>query len=92
MTKADLTDAIYEKIGLSKRESAQMVDMVFESMKESLAAGENLKISGFGSFVVREKEPRIGRNPQTGDTITIEKRRVVTFRPSSVLKDAMNDE
>lgn len=91
MTKADLTDAIYEKIGLSKRESAHMVDMVFETMKEALAEGDNLKISGFGSFVVREKEPRIGRNPQTGDAITIAKRRVVTFRPSSVLKESMND-
>lgn len=92
MTKADLTDSVYERVGFSKKESADLVDQLFETMKDSLAEGENLKISGFGNFVVREKAPRPGRNPQTGDTITITGRRVVTFKASTVLKDAINDE
>jgi len=90
MTKADLTEAIYEKIGFSKKESAELVDMVFETIKETLSDGENLKISGFGSFVVRKKDSRVGRNPQTGDAITISQRKVVTFKASPVLKEAMN--
>lgn len=90
MTKADLTEAIYEKIGFSKKESAELVDLVFDTVKETLARGENLKVSGFGSFVVRQKDSRIGRNPQTGDAITITQRKVVTFKASPVLKDAMN--
>ena len=92
MTKADLTEAIYEKVGFSKKESADLVDLVFETVKETLSDGDNLKVSGFGSFVVRQKEARVGRNPQTGEAITISQRRVVTFKASPVLKDAMNDD
>ena len=90
MTKAELSESVYQRLGLSRRESSEMVDSVFEVIKETLAEGENLKVSGFGSFVVRAKDSRIGRNPQTGDAITITQRKVVTFKASPVLKDAMN--
>lgn len=92
MTKADLIESVYEEIGFSKKEAAELVDLVFETMKETLERGEKIKISGFGNFVVREKRSRVGRNPQTGTEITISERRVLTFKPSQVLKDALNDE
>lgn len=91
MTKADIVDTVYEKLGgFSKKESAQLVDLVFEIIKETLESGEKIKISGFGNFVVREKGPRPGRNPQTGEEITISARRVLTFKPSQVLKASLN--
>lgn len=90
MTKADLVESIYEKIGFSKKESADIVEMIFDSMKDTLQKGEKIKISGFGNFVVRDKRPRMGRNPQTGQEIMISARRVLTFRPSQVLKQALN--
>ena len=90
MTKADIVEAIYEKVGFSKKEAADLVEMVFETIKETLEDGEKIKISGFGNFVVRRKLPRIGRNPQTGQEITISDRRVLTFKPSAVLKEALN--
>ena len=90
MTKADIVEAIYEKIGFSKKESAEIVEMVFDAMKHTLEQGEKIKISGFGNFVVRAKKPRIGRNPQTGEEIEISARKVLTFRPSQVLKVALN--
>jgi integration host factor subunit alpha len=90
MTKADIVEAIYEKIGFSKKESAEIVELVFDTMKETLEKGEKIKISGFGNFVVRAKRPRIGRNPQTGEEIEISARKVLTFRPSQVLKSALN--
>ncbi len=90
MTKADIIEQIYEKIGFSKKESAEIVEIVFETMKETLEKGEKIKISGFGNFVVRSKRPRIGRNPQTGEEIEISARKVLTFRPSQVLKAALN--
>lgn len=90
MTKADIVETIYEKIGFSKKESADIVEMVFDTIKETLEKGEKIKISGFGNFVVRSKRPRIGRNPQTGEEIEISARRVLTFRPSQVLKTALN--
>ena len=92
MTKADIIEGVYEKVGFSKKESADLVDLVFETMKETLGRGEKIKISGFGNFVVRTKQPRPGRNPQTGEEIVIEARRVLTFKPSNVLKTALNDE
>mgnify|MGYP000692903965 CR=1 FL=1 len=92
MTKADLTEAIYERVGFSKKESAELIHMVFDTMKEVLINGENLKISGFGTFQVREKQPRVGRNPQTGESLVISGRRVVTFKPSQRLKETMNAE
>ncbi|MFV8756111.1 integration host factor subunit alpha [Nannocystaceae bacterium ST9] len=93
MTKADIVDKVCEKVGgFSKKEAADLVDQVFDTMKAVLEAGEKIKISGFGNFVVREKKPRPGRNPQTGEEITIEARRVLTFKPSNVLKVALNGE
>ncbi len=91
MTKADLIESVYSQVGFSKKEAADLVDLVFETIKDTLAAGEKIKISGFGNFVVRGKRSRIGRNPQTGTEITISERKVLTFKPSQVLKDALND-
>lgn len=90
MTKAEIVEQIYEKVGFSKKESAEIVEMVFDTIKETLERGEKIKISGFGNFVVRQKRPRLGRNPQTGQSIEISARRVLTFRPSQVLKHALN--
>jgi integration host factor subunit alpha len=91
MTKADIVAKVYDKLGVfSKKESAEITEVVFETMKESLSRGDKLKISGFGNFVVRTKRERIGRNPKTGDKITISARRVLTFKPSQVLKHALN--
>ncbi|PRP97115.1 Integration host factor subunit alpha [Enhygromyxa salina] len=93
MTKADIVDKVCEQVGgFSKKEAADLVDQVFDTMKAVLETGEKIKISGFGNFVVREKKPRPGRNPQTGQEITIEARRVLTFKPSNVLKAALNGE
>jgi integration host factor subunit alpha len=78
VTKADIIESVYEKVGFSK--------------KETLERGEKIKISGFGNFIVREKKSRVGRNPQTGEEIEISARRVLTFRPSQVLKNALNGE
>lgn len=90
MTKADIVEALYEKVGFSKKEAADLVEMVFDSIKETLAKGEKIKISGFGNFVVRQKRSRIGRNPQTGEQIEISARKVLTFRPSQVLRAEVN--
>ncbi|HOK07376.1 MAG TPA: integration host factor subunit alpha [Syntrophales bacterium] len=90
MTKIDIIQDVYEKLGLTKRESAQVVESVFEIMKDNLAKGEKIKISGFGNFVVKEKKPRRGRNPQTGEEIQISARRVLTFKSSQVLRKALN--
>src|SRR3954452_25148203 len=90
MTKADIVEALYEKVGFSKKEAADLVEMVFDSLKDTLAKGQKIKISGFGNFVVREKRSRVGRNPQTGQSIEISARRVLTFRPSQVLRAEVN--
>lgn len=91
-TKADLVDAVYESVGgFSKREAADVVNNMFEILKDSLAAGEKVKISGFGNFVVRYKHARPGRNPQTGQEITIDARHVLRFRASQVLKASLNE-
>src|SRR3954470_23741541 len=90
MTKADIIESVYEKVGFSKKESAEIVEMVFDTIKETLERGEKIKISGFGNFIVRDKKSRVGRNPQTGKEIEISARRVLTFRPSQVLKSALN--
>lgn len=91
MTKAEIIDAVYEKVGgFSKKEAAEVVEAVFDTMKEVLADGEKIKISGFGNFVVRQKKERVGRNPQTGAPIPIAARRVLTFKPSQVLKGILN--
>lgn len=90
MTKADLIENVYLKTGFSKKESADIVEMVFDLMKTTLEAGEKIKIAGFGNFVVKEKATRRGRNPQTGDEIEISSRRILTFKPSQVLKASIN--
>ena len=90
MTKADIVESVYNKVGFSKKESSEIVELVFSTMKETLERGEKIKLSGFGNFIVREKNARIGRNPQTGEVIEISPRRVLTFRPSQVLKSALN--
>jgi integration host factor subunit alpha len=92
MTKAEIVEQIYEQVGFSKKESAELVEKVFQTIKETLAEGEKVKISGFGNFVVRPKNARKGRNPQTGQEILLEARRVLTFKPSLVLKNILNDE
>ena len=90
-TKFELVQAVYTKLGgFSKKEAADLVDLIFELMKETLGRGEIIKISGFGNFVLRDKRERQGRNPQTGDPITIRARRVLTFKPSQLLKQALN--
>lgn len=90
MTKADIVEQIYEKVGFSKKESAELVERVFGLIKETLENGEKIKIAGFGNFVVKEKADRRGRNPQTGDEIIISARRILTFKPSQVLKSSIN--
>ena len=91
MTKADIIEAVYDKLGgFSKREAADLVEMVFEVLKETLAKQEKVKISGFGNFVLRDKRQRQGRNPQTGDPIVITERRVLNFKASQILKHALN--
>ncbi len=91
MTKAEIVQALYTRVGgFSKKESADIVDLVFEMMKETLGRGEKIKISGFGNFVLRDKRQRPGRNPQTGDPIKISERRVLTFKASQILKQALN--
>lgn len=90
MTKADIIEGVYEKVGFSKKESAEIVELVFDVVKETLERGDKIKISGFGNFLVRHKKTRMGRNPQSGQPIEIPARRVLTFRPSQVLKSALN--
>jgi len=92
MTKADIVEKVYQKLGFSKKEASELVELVFNTLKTKLENGEKVKISGFGNFIVREKKQRVGRNPQTGDQITISARRVLTFRPSQVLKAILNGE
>ncbi len=90
MTKADIIEEVYEKIGFSKREASEIVELVFDTIKKNLEDGDKVKISGFGNFTVRQKTSRIGRNPQTGQEIEISARRVLSFRPSQILKVAIN--
>lgn len=92
MTKADIVDRVYDRIGFSKKEASELVELIFESLKEVLQNGEKIKISGFGNFVVRGKHERVGRNPQTGEQISISARRVVNFKPSQVLRAMLNGE
>ena len=93
MTKSEIVAAVYGRVGgFSKKEAADIVDLVFETVKETLARGEKIKISGFGNFVLRDKKQRVGRNPQTGMPLTITERRVLTFKPSAVVKAMLNGE
>jgi len=90
ITRVDLAEAVYRCVGLSRKESATLVQMVLNELADTLAAGETVKLSSFGSFVVRSKSERIGRNPKTGIEVPITERRVMVFKPSSVLKARIN--
>lgn len=90
MTKADIAERIHQRIGFSKKEAAEHLEGVLNIIKKTLERGETVKISGFGSFVVRQKADRRGRNPQTGEDLTIDARRILTFKPSTVLKNSVN--
>ena len=92
VTRADLSEAVYQKVGLSRTESAELVERVLGEICDSLAAGETVKLSSFGSFVVRSKGERVGRNPKTGVEVPIDPRRVMVFKPSNVLKAYINGE
>lgn len=90
VTRADLCEAVYQKVGLSRTESADLVEMVLDEISDCLVRGESVKLSSFGSFVVRQKGERIGRNPKTGEEVPISPRRVMVFKPSNVLKSRIN--
>ncbi len=90
MTKADLVEATFEKVGYSKKDVAEVIDQIFDTIKTTLEEGEKVKVSGFGNFSVRHKKSRRGRNPQSGDEITIGARKVMTFKASQILKKSVN--
>jgi integration host factor subunit alpha len=90
MTKVDIVEGIYEKVGFSKKEVAKIVELFFDIIKDTLFKEDKIKISGFGNFVVRKKRSRRGRNPQTGNDIEITARRILTFKPSHVFKGGLN--
>lgn len=90
VTRADLSELVYNTVGLSRTESAQIVETVLDEISDALVRGEDVKLSSFGSFLVRHKNGRMGRNPKTGEEVPIEPRRVLSFRASHVLKDKIN--
>lgn len=90
VTRADLSEAVYQRVGLSRTESSALVELVLDEICDCLARGETVKLSSFGSFLVREKGERVGRNPKTGIEVPIEPRRVMVFKPSNVLKARIN--
>lgn len=90
MTRADLTDLVHRELGISRNESAMFVEQVLEELISALERGEDVKLSSFGTFSVRAKKMRMGRNPKTGEEVPITPRRVITFRASHVLKEAIN--
>lgn len=90
LTRADLSEAVYQEVGLSRNESADLVESVLDEISQNLISGDNVKISSFGSFIIRDKGGRVGRNPKTGEEVPIEPRRVLVFRPSQVLKERVS--
>lgn len=90
ITRAQLSEAVYQEVGLSRNESAELVESILREISDALIAGESVKISSFGSFIVREKRGRLGRNPKTGEEVPIDPRRVLVFRPSHVLKSKVD--
>lgn len=90
LTKADMTEYLYEALGFNKREAKELVEMFFEEIRQSLESGDQVKLSGFGNFELRDKGERPGRNPKTGEEIPISARRVVTFRPGQKLKSRVD--
>lgn len=91
LTRMDLSEAVFREVGLSRNESSQLVERVLEMMSDALVEGEQVKISSFGTFSVRSKTARVGRNPKTGEEVPISPRRVLTFRPSHLMKDRVAD-
>lgn len=91
LTRADLAEAVYREVGLSRQDSAQLVESVLDMMSDTLAEGDSVKLSSFGSFMLREKNGRMGRNPKTGEEVPIDPRRVLVFKPSQVLKDRVDE-
>lgn len=91
LTRVDLCEAVYRKVGLSRMESAELVEVFLDTICDKIVEGESVKLSSFGSFVVRSKNERIGRNPKTGEEVPITSRRVMVFKPSNVLKKAVLD-
>jgi integration host factor subunit alpha len=91
LTRADLSEALHHQVGLSRADSAKLVEQILEHMCAALAEGENVKISGFGTFVLRDKGERVGRNPKTGVEVPIAPRRVLTFRASQMMRDRIVD-
>src|SRR5579862_9604054 len=92
VTRADLCEAVYKDVGLSRSESAALVELVFKEITDRLERGETVKLSSFGSFVVRSKGARMGRNPKTGKEVPIKPRRVMVFKPSAILKQRINSD
>ena len=86
MTKADLADSIFEKVGLSKKEAQDIIEIIFDTLKQTFKEGESVKVPGFGTFIVRKKTARRGRNPKTGEDLEISPRKVISFRASNKLK------
>jgi len=91
LTRSDLSEAVYREVGLSRTESADLVESILAHLSDALVGGDTVKISSFGTFSVREKGARMGRNPKTGEEVPIEPRRVLEFRPSHILKDKINE-
>ncbi len=92
LTRADLSEAVHRQVGLSRTDSAELVKEVLDCMSNALAAGENVKLSSFGTFMVRTKKGRMGRNPKTGEEVPITPRKVLVFRPSQIMKNRVNGE
>jgi integration host factor subunit alpha len=92
LTRADLSEAVHKQVGLSRAESADLVKAILDAMTDTLVTGETVKLSSFGTFMVRSKTGRIGRNPKTGEEVPITPRRVLVFRPSQVMKNVINGE
>ncbi len=90
LTRADLAETVVQKVGLPRNESQELVELVIKALSESLASGEAVKLSSFGSFNIRQKGQRVGRNPKTGKEVPITPRRVLVFRPSNIMKDRIN--
>jgi integration host factor subunit alpha len=91
LTRADLSEAVHREVGLSRTESADLVKAIIDAVAEAVVAGDRVKLSSFGTFMIRDKGGRIGRNPKTGEEVPITPRRVLVFRPSQVMKSRIND-
>ncbi|MEM8841784.1 MAG: integration host factor subunit alpha [Pseudomonadota bacterium] len=91
LTRSDLSEAVYREIGLSRNESSELVETILDRIADALVSGDNVKISSFGTFALRDKGARVGRNPKTGEEVPIDPRRVLVFRPSHIMKERVND-